>query len=538
MAKQDNKGSIGKNAKPNQYKWLVLLIVIFGSFMAILDSSIVNVALPHLMVTFSSNLVEIEWVVTGYMLAFAIFMPVTVWLRDALGLKNAFILALLFFILGSALCGMSWSRESLIFFRIIQAIGGGALMPTGLTMITEVFPPEERGMAMGVWGAGATVAPAVGPTLGGYLVDFVSWRSIFYINIPIGVVVIALAAVILRADRGHGGKIRFDFPGFFFLSIALAGLLLGFTQGEREGWTSTYILTMFGAAYFSFFIFLIVERLIKDPIVELSIFKNRNFSLCSVLGVIRSLGLFSSVFLMPLFLQNLLGYSAFQTGILMMPSALAVTVSMPLAGNLTDRIGPKIPVVFGGIVTAYSLFLYSKLSLNSSYGFLLYGFILRGIGLGFLMAPVVVAAMNSVPKKMTSLASGLLNVIMQVSGAFGVAIFSVMLTRRQAFHSANYFSHLTPDNMPLRILMSKITEVLSLFGNYSVDAKVIAQSLIYKYLVEWASVNSFNDVFIVAAYIVGIGSMLILFLKDIYPRKGIFGRFASDGKLPTENYQR
>ncbi|MEJ2067916.1 MAG: MFS transporter, partial [Deltaproteobacteria bacterium] len=189
----------------DRYKWLVLLIVILGSFMAILDNSIVNVALPHLMVAFSSNLEEIEWVVTGYMLAFAILMPLTVWLRDALGLKNSFILALLFFIIGSALCGISWNRDVLIFFRIIQAIGGGALMPTGLTMITEVFPPEERGMALGIWGAGATIAPAVGPTLGGYLVDFVSWRYIFYINIPIGAVVIALAMVILRSDRGHGG---------------------------------------------------------------------------------------------------------------------------------------------------------------------------------------------------------------------------------------------------------------------------------------------------------------------------------------------
>jgi DHA2 family multidrug resistance protein len=523
--------------EPNdRYKWLVLLIVILGSFMAILDNSIVNVALPHLMVAFSSNLEEIEWVVTGYMLAFAILMPLTVWLRDALGLKNAFILALLFFIIGSALCGISWNRETLIFFRIIQAIGGGALMPTGLTMATEVFPPEERGMALGIWGAGATIAPAVGPTLGGYLVDFVNWRYIFYINIPIGAVVIALAMVILKSDRGHGGSVRFDIPGFFFLSLTLAGLLLGLTQGEREGWHSPYILMMFGIAYFSFLIFLIIERLIKDPIVDLSIFENRNFSLGCILGIIRSIGLYSSVFLMPLFLQHVLGYTAFDTGLLMMPSALAVTISMPLAGNITDRIGPKAPAVLGGILTAYSLYLYSKLSLDSSYGFLLYGFIVRGIGLGFLMAPLTVASINAVPKRMMSLASGLLNVIMQVSGAFGVAIFSAMLSRREAFHSAEYYVHLTQDNVPLSILLTKLTQNLNGFGSSIADASEVARALLVTHLKSLAAVNAFDDVFLLTAYVVGIGSLLVLFLQDIYPQKGIFGYFKSEGKLGREHY--
>jgi len=325
--------------------------------------------------------------------------------------------------------------------------------------------------------------------------------------------------------------VRFDFPGFFFLSLTLAGLLLGFTQGEREGWHSPYILTMFGIAYFSFFIFLIVERKIKDPIVDLSIFNNRNFSLGCILGIIRSIGLYSSVFLMPLFLQNLLGYTAFDTGLLMMPSALAVTISMPLAGNITDRIGPKAPMILGGLITAYSLFLYSRLSLHSSYGFLLYGFIVRGVGLGFLMAPLTVATINAAPKRFMSLASGLLNVIMQVSGAFGVAIFSSMLSRRQAFHSAEYYIHLTPDNVPLAILISKIGESINGLGSSFAGRSEIARAYVFQYLGKWAAVNAFNDVFLAAAFVVGICVFLALFLKDIYPQKGIFGYFKKAGKL-------
>ena len=525
------------NDENSFYKWEVLALAILGSFMAILDSSIVNVALSHLMVTFSANLEQIEWVSTGYMLAFAILMPATTWFRDAIGLRNAFALALVVFTIGSALCGLAWSLDSLIFFRVIQAVGGGALMPTGLTMVSEVFPPSQRGMALGVWGAGATIAPALGPTIGGYLLDYVNWRAIFYINIPIGAVVIALTLALMRRSTGHRGSYRFDFLGFFFLSLALAGLLTGLTQGEREGWGSTYILTLFAVSYFSFMIFLIVESIVEHPIVNLQIFKIRNFSITCILGTIRSIALFSSVFLLPLFLQQLLGYSALDTGLLMMPSALAVALAMPIAGNLTDRIGPKIPYIIGGIITAYSFFLYSELSLNSSRGFMLYGLILRGAGMGFLMAPITVAAMNSVPQKMMSLASGLLNLIMQVSAALGIAVFGAFLTRRRMFHQQTYLSYFTPDNTPLNLLVAKIKSALVLSGSTLDSVTTKAYYIVATHFQKWASSNAFDDCFLVSGIIIFVFSFLVFLLEDIYPKKGIFGRFKSAGKLTHEHYK-
>lgn len=525
------------NNGDSSYKWEVLSIAILGTFMAILDSSIVNVALPHLMVTFSANLEQIEWVSTGYMLAFAILMPVTTWLRDAIGLRNAFALALLCFTAGSALCGLAWNLDSLIFFRVIQAIGGGAIMPTGLTMVSEVFPPHQRGMALGVWGAGATVAPALGPTIGGYLLDYVDWRAIFYINVPIGAIVIAMTMVIVKASTGHRGSYKFDFFGFFFLSIALAGMLIGVTQGEREGWTSAYILSLFAVSYFSFFTFLITESVVKHPIISLQIFKIRNFSITCVLGAARSIALFSSVFLMPLFLQRLLGYSAFDTGLLLMPSALSVAIAMPLAGKLTDHIGPKAPYVIGGLITAYSFYIYSELSLNSTYGFMLYGLILRGAGMGFLMAPITVAAMNSVPQKMMSLASGLLNLIMQVSAAFGIAVFGSFLTRRQMFHQETYVTYFTPDNAPLNMLLAKIKAALILSGSSLDTVTSKAYAVVASYFQRWATSNAFDDCFLVSAYIIFVCSFLVLLLEDIYPKKGIFGRFKSAGKLTQEHYK-
>jgi EmrB/QacA subfamily drug resistance transporter len=533
--------SINQNSNNNDpnsfYKWEVLIVAILGTFMAILDSSIVNVALPHLMVTFSANLEQIEWVSTGYMLAFAILMPATTWLRDAIGLRNAFALALVLFTGGSALCGLAWSLDSLIFFRVLQAVGGGALMPTGLTMVSEVFPPSQRGMALGIWGAGATVAPALGPTIGGYLLDFVSWRAIFYINIPIGAIVIAMTLATMKRSTGHGGSYRFDFLGFFFLSITLAGLLIGVTQGEREGWTSAYILTLFAVSYFSFFIFLIVESAVEHPIIDLRIFKIRNFSVTCVLGAARSVALFSSVFLLPLFLQQLLGYSALDTGLLMMPSALTVAIAMPLAGNLTDRIGPKVPYIIGGIITAYSFYIYSDLSLNSSYGFMLYGLILRGAGMGFLMAPITVAAMNSVPQKMMSLASGLLNLIMQVSAAFGIAIFGSLLTRRRMFHQEMYVSYFTPDNAPLNLLLAKVKSALILSGSTLDTVSSKAYYLMVAHFQKWAASNAFDDCFLISGIIIFFCSFLVFLLEDIYPRKGIFGRFKSAGKLTHEHFK-
>jgi MFS transporter, DHA2 family, multidrug resistance protein len=531
----------GTNQNPTSnddsfYKWEVLALAILGTFMAILDSSIVNVALSHLMVTFSANLEQIEWVSTGYMLAFAILMPATTWFRDAIGLRNSFALALLVFTIGSALCGLAWSLDSLIFFRVIQAVGGGALMPTGLTMVSEVFPPSQRGMALGVWGAGATVAPALGPTIGGYLLDYVNWRAIFYINIPIGAIVIALTLALMRRSTGHRGSYRFDFLGFLFLSITLAGLLIGLTQGEREGWTSAYILTLFAVAYFSFLIFLIAESVVEHPIINLKIFKIRNFSITCVLGAVRSIALFSSVFLVPLFLQQLLGYSAFDTGIIMMPSAVAVSLAMPIAGNLTDRIGPKAPYIIGGIVTAYSFYIYSELSLNSTYDFMLYGLILRGVGMGFLMAPITVAAMNSVPQKMMSLASGLLNLIMQVSAAFGIAIFGAFLTRRKMFHQQMYVSYFTPDNIPLNLLLAKVKSALILAGSSLDTVTTKAYYLVASHFQKWAYSNAFDDCFMVAGIIIFVCSFLILLLEDIYPKKGIFGHFKSAGKLTHEHY--
>ena len=320
------------SSQGKDHKWGVLGVVILGSFMAILDNNIVNVALPKMMASFGATVDQIEWVVTGYMIAFAISMPTTNWLKELIGLKKLFIFSLAFFCLGSALCGLAWNKDSLIVFRVLQALGGGALMPTGLTLVSEAFPPQERGMAMGTWSIGAMVAPAAGPFMGGYLVDEVSWRSIFYINLPVGAAAILAALWILPAIRPANSSRRLDLVGFLSLSVFLAFFLIALAQGQREGWDSDYIISCFSLSIVGLVVFIASGFLVKDPIIDLHLFANHNFLMANIINFARAMAIFGAMFLLPLFLQTILDYKALHTGIILAPTAISVAIVSPFSG--------------------------------------------------------------------------------------------------------------------------------------------------------------------------------------------------------------
>ena len=514
---QNNNNS---NQVDSSYKWWVLAIVMVGSFMGVLDNSIVNVALPHFMVAFGVNTEEVEWVVTAYMLAFAILMPLAVWLRNLLGLKVAFLLELAFFIAGSFLCSLSWSLDSLIVFRLIQAIGAGDIMPTGMTMISEVFPKEERGLALGIWGAGVTAAPAIGPTLGGYLLDHVSWHALFYINIPIGIIAFFWGLSILKPAKGDINVLKsFDFLGFITFGLFLGTLLVALTKGEEKGWSSGYILNLFAISYFSFWLFIITESVVKNPIIDLSIFKNYNFVILNIMGIMRSIALFGTVFLMPLYFQNLMGYSATMTGILMIPQALMVTVAMPIAGRIVDKVGPKLPLIFGVLLTAYSLHYFSSLSLLSDYTFIAIGLMMRGFGISFIMSPVTSAAINSLKPEEINLGSGMLNVIMQTGGTFGIAMLVTVLDSRTDFHMSAFVGHFVPSSPTTHTMLSKISNFALSKGASFYNASIASNGGFMMYLHQWATMNAFDDAFFITAIIVFLGIIPALMLKNIVYKK-------------------
>jgi DHA2 family multidrug resistance protein len=500
------------------HKWGVLGVVILGSFMAILDNNIVNVALPKMMANFGATVDQIEWVVTGYMIAFAISMPTTNWLKEVVGLKKLFIFSLAFFALGSALCGMAWDKDSLVAFRVFQALGGGAMMPTGLTLVSEAFPPQERGMAMGTWSIGAMVAPAAGPFLGGYLVDEISWRAIFYVNLPIGAAAILAALWILPAIRPVDNRRRPDLAGFISFSVFLAFSLIALAQGQREGWNSDYIISCFTISLLGLAIFIASGFLVKDPIIDLHLFANHNFLMASIVNFVRAVAIFGSMFLLPLFLQNVLDYKALHTGIILAPTAISVAIVSPFSGLISDRIGPRVPLFWGTVLVAFSLYLYKDLSLDSDYWFLFWPQVIRGAGLGLINAPLMSSALNAVRREQTSIASSLLTVNMQVGGAIGVALLGSTLERRQFFHYAQFLEHINNASAPMAMqAQSAMETLLARAGTAPAELLAKGKILLALWVQRQAAVGAFEDAFMLAALLITGGIIPALLIRNHQP---------------------
>ena len=513
------------DSQGKDHKWGVLGVVILGSFMAILDNNIVNVGLPKMMANFGATVDQIEWVVTAYMIAFAISMPLTNWLKELFGLKNLFIFSLAFFCLGSALCGIAWDKDSLIAFRIFQALGGGALMPTGLTLVSDAFPPQERGMAMGTWSIGAMVAPAAGPFIGGYLVDEVSWRAIFYINLPVGAAAILMSLWLLPSLRRAPSTRRLDLVGFASFSVFLAFFLIALAQGQREGWNSDYILFCFALSIVGLVVFVASAFLVKDPIIDLYLFGNHNFLMANIINFSRAVAIFGAMFLLPLFLQNILDYKALHTGIILAPTAISVALVSPFSGYISDRIGPRIPLFFGVVLVAYSLYMYKDLSLDSDYWFLFWPQVIRGVGMGLLNAPLMSAALNAVRREQTSIASSLLTVNMQVGGAFGVALLGATIERRQFFHYAQFLEHINNASAPIVAKAQAAMETLvARAGHAPADFLVKGKTLLALWVQKQAAVGAFEDAFVFSALLITVGIIPALLIRN---------RHASPGPRPA-----
>ncbi len=495
-------------------KWAVLVVAVLGNFMALLSNNITNVALPKIMANFGATVDQIEWVVTGYMIAFGISIPVTSWLREVFGLKKLFIASLTFFCLAAVLCGLAWNKDSLIVFRVLQAVGAGASVPTGLTLVAEAFPPQQRGVALGVWSIGSMMAPAIGPFLGGYLADEVSWRAIFYIILPVGAATILGAFFILAPGRKSGPARRFDFIGFASFAVFLAALLIAFSQGQREGWNSDYILSCFGFSLLGFVVFIASGLLLEDPIIDLGLFTNHNFMMTSIINFVRSMATMGSTFLIPLFLQTLMDYKALHTGVILLPTALSVAAVSPFSGLISDRIGPKIPMVCGVFLLVFSLYCYKDISINADYWFLFWPQMIRGIGIGLINAPLVSASFNAIRQEQTSMASGLYNVIHQLGGAFGIAMLGTILQRREFFHYAHFTQQIrdafSPSTSQALLTMQ---ELLLRYGLEPTEVAAKGKSLLAQWLHSLAKVAAFQDAFVAAGLFIAVGIVPSLLIR-------------------------
>lgn len=413
---------------------LITITVMLGLIMAIIDATIVNVALNDIAGNLGASIDEVSWVATGYILASVITMPLNGWLTAYFGRKNFYAGCLAIFTVASFLCGTAHSIWQLVFYRIIQGFGGGALQPTAQAILFETYPPEKRGAAMAIFGLGAMVGPAIGPTLGGYIIDNYSWPLIFYINIPIGIVAFFMTVMFIPnpsfLQKPKGGV---DWLGLGLLSTGLASLQYVLERGQRDDWfqsSSISILTVASIVTLAWFVWRELHD--RHPLVDLNVFRFRTFTIGNIIGIISGFGLFGTSLILPLFFQTVLGFTAFDTGMALLPGAIATAISMVIVGRIMHRIDPRILVGFGMLVFGASTWWMGNLTETAGYWDIFWPRLVQGFALGFLFVPLTTVTLAAVPKEELAGATGVSTLVRQLGGSFGIAILTTLLAREEA----------------------------------------------------------------------------------------------------------
>jgi len=407
--------------------WIVAGVVLLGAVMSILDTTVINVAIDRLAIDFKTDLTTIQWVVTGYTLALAAVIPVTGWAADRFGTKRIYIWSLLLFMLGSILSGLAWSAESLIAFRVLQGIGGGMIMPAVMTIMTKKAGPARMGRVMGVLGVPMLVAPILGPILGGWLVDDVSWRWIFFINIPIGIVAVALALRVLERDEPQAGH-KLDWLGMALLSPGLTALIFGLAESSSDGFgaTKSWLPIVAGAAAIAAFFWHSWRA--EAPLIDIRTFTHTRAGASAVTFMLFAIAFFGALLLIPLYYQTVRGASALESGLLLVPQGLGAMITMPLAGKLTDRHGPSKWPAMGIPLLVIGIAPFAFVTDHTSYVLLCASSFVLGLGMGFSMMPTMTAAMQAVPAAAIARTSTAMNIIRQAGASIGTAVLSVLLS--------------------------------------------------------------------------------------------------------------
>jgi DHA2 family multidrug resistance protein len=517
MRRKLRKRTSAFHPQHDRYKWFLLANIMLGTFMAVLDSTIVNVGLPKIMASFGVGIDKIEWVITSYMLSMAVMLPTSGWLADKFGYKRLYFMGLLLFTFGSLLCGMSNDENTLIFSRIIQGLGAGTIQPLGMAIITREFPPHQRGMAIGFWAIAAAASVSFGPMIGGYLVDNFNWQLIFDVNIPFGIA--AMVFTILIQKEYINKKIgNFDLIGFIsivtFLPLMLYALSEGSAASNSEGWYAPYILVCFAISAFALAVFITRELTIKNPLIDLRLLGNYNFGMGNLVMVIFSMGMFGSTFLLPLYLQNSMGYTAVQAGSVFLPVGIIQGCMSPIAGKISDKFSPKAPMVLGVIILAVSFALNSQLSFLTEHPFIMTSLYMRGFALGIIFTPLSTLSLLTMPREKMAQASGITNTVRQLGGSLGVAVFTTMLTTRVNFHMQMFGAAVQAGSQEFK----NVTTNLAYFAQQHAGsnmATAVQQSkyMILSHISKQAYIAGIDDDFWMAAIITILGLIPIIIMK-------------------------
>lgn len=430
----------GPPATRENTHWLgPLLVLVVGMFMTVLDTSIVNVAVPTIQTQFGGSTAEIAWISTSYSLVLGVVVPATAWLGDRLGLGRLYIFSLIGFAAASALCGVSWNLPSLIAFRVLQAIPGGILPAITMTMVYRIVPKAKIGTGMGLYGIGVLAAPALGPTLGGYLVEYLDWRLIFYINVPVAILGVALGLWMLPKFAKQP-TFGFDILGFITAATGLVCMLLAFSEGAAWGWGSYPIIGLIIGGVLSLALFVIIELEVEHPLLNLKVFGTWPFVNSLLVMTVMTVGMFSTLFYIPVFLQSAAGLPALQAGLTVLPQALVMALTASLSGVLYDRLGPRWLVFGGALIVAFANHLMTGLTLNTTNGQIIVWTCISAFGVGLAMMSVQSSGLAALDPYLTSSGTAFLNVVQRVAGGLGLAAISAVVTAQQSQITADRFS--------------------------------------------------------------------------------------------------
>jgi len=501
------------------------MTVMLATFMEVLDTSVANVALPHIAGGMAVDVEESTWVLTSYLVSNAIVLPLSGWLASLFGRKNVFLTCVGLFSLSSFLCGIAPNLELLIVFRVFQGIGGGALQPISQAILLESFPPQKRGIAMGVFGMGVVVAPIVGPTLGGWLSDNYSWRWIFFINIPVGLLSLFLTSLFIFDPpylvRKRLADVKIDYVGLGLISLGLGCLQIFLDKGQTEDWFASRLIVTTGTiALVSLAVLIVWELIYGSPVVNLRLMKDRNFAMGVVTMFVLGFVLYGSILLLPVLLQTLLGYTATLAGMALSPGGLLTLAMMPIAGSLVARVQARYLIMVGLGIVGYSMFYMAGFNLQIDFRMAVMGRAIQGAGLAFLFVPINAAAFYFVPKEKTGQGTAIINLVRNVGGSSGIAFVTTLLARDTQAHQ-NFLVHtLTPLNPVYNQAIAGAQATLIEQGIGASQAPMRALGLIYRALVQQATMLAYNDTFRILGVISLALIPLMFLLKSVKGRTG------------------
>ncbi|MFY9905667.1 MAG: DHA2 family efflux MFS transporter permease subunit [Terriglobales bacterium] len=495
--------------RPAINPWIIALTVTLATFMEVLDTSIANVALPHIAGGLSAGQDESTWILTSYLVSNAIVLPLSGWLSSVVGRKHFYMGCVALFTISSFLCGFAPNLSMLIFFRVLQGAGGGGLQPSEQAILADTFAPAKRGMAFAVYGIAVVMAPAIGPTLGGWITDNFTWRWIFFINIPVGIVSLLLTSRLIQdppdMKRRKLSETHIDYTGLGFVALGLGTLQVVLDKGQRDDWfESPFILWLTVISVVSLIFVIFWEWNHKEPIIDLHLFRNRSFATSNFLMFMLGFALLGSTLLLPLFMQTLLGYTAERSGLALMPGGFTIMVAMPIVGFLLSRYSPRYLMLFGLSMLSFSLFHMTSFDLGVDFRTMTMARVYQALGLAFLFVPINTAAYSGLPRDKNNAASGLMNLARNIGGSVGISFVATGLARRAQVHQGQLVETLNPANPRFQSALRNMTNVFSGSGPGSggTSAQQHAYAMLQGNVIRQATMLAYIDNFWVLGIVI------------------------------------